>query len=75
MRSVSKVIHGAPCVRASPGQMHLDNSLCAPGILGSGTEAIHLACPQGSRDTSGCLLSCVIAHLPPLGFVRARTGL
>ena len=66
-QSVSKVIHGAPCVRASPGQMHLDNSLCAPGILGSGMEAIHLACPQGSRDTSGCLFSCMIAHLPPLG--------
>ena len=67
MQSVSKVIHRALCVTASPGHTHLDSSLCAPGILGSGMEAIHLACLQWSGDTSGYLLSCVMADLPPLG--------
>ena len=54
-------------MRASPRHMHLDNSLCVPGILGSGMEAIHLACLQRSGDTSSYLLSCVMADLPPLG--------
>ena len=64
---MSKVIYRAVCVRASPRHMHLDNSLCVPGILGSGMEAIHLACLQRSGDTSSYLLSCVMADLPPLG--------
>ena len=67
LQTVSKVIYRALCTRPSPGHVRLDNSLCVPEILGSGTEPMHLAWLQGSRDTLSYLLSYALIALPSLG--------